>query len=117
MTNLREEMAKAEQAIVRGGGFTSQQSIEAANRFFAALGKLEQQFGRMRDAAGAQIGAALTPAIQQVTAYIGQNMTANIDVDQKCRRLHQGADAGSDPVLLARTGRGGPGHRVWQMDH
>ena len=74
MKNLRAEMALAEREIAAGGGFTSQQSIDAANKFLAALGKLELLFGRLRDAAGAQLGAALTPALEQLTAFVGQNI-------------------------------------------
>lgn len=74
MKNLRAEMAQAEKDIVAGGGFTSQQSIDAANNFLAALGKLEQQFTRLRNAAGAQLGAALTPAIEALTQFVGQNI-------------------------------------------
>jgi hypothetical protein len=74
MKNLRAEMAQSEKDIVAGGGFTSQQSIDQANKFLAALGKLEFLFGRLRDAAGAQLGAALTPAIEQLTAFVQANM-------------------------------------------
>jgi hypothetical protein len=74
LTNLREEMAQAEQDIARGGGFTGQASIAAVNNFLAALGKLELLFGRIRNAAGAALGAALTPAIEQLTAFVQQNM-------------------------------------------
>lgn len=74
MKNLREEMARSERDIAAGGGFTSQESIKAANDFLAALGKLEFQFGQLRDSAGAQLGAALTPAIQALSDFVGQNI-------------------------------------------
>jgi len=75
MKNLRAEMAQAEKDIVAGGGFTSQQSIDQANKFLEALGKMAALFRRLRDAAGAQLGAALTPAIEALTAFIGANIT------------------------------------------
>ncbi|HWP16214.1 MAG TPA: hypothetical protein VNM46_11360, partial [Xanthobacteraceae bacterium] len=50
MKNLRAEMAQAEKDIVAGGGFTSQQSIDQANKFLEALGKMAALFRRLRDA-------------------------------------------------------------------
>ena len=74
VTNLRAGMRQATQDIAATGGFTSQRSIDQANKFLEVWGRLEALFRRIRDAAGAQLGAALTPAIEQLTAFVGANI-------------------------------------------
>jgi hypothetical protein len=74
MVNLRAETELAAKQIAALSGFTSQESIDAAGKFQAAWGGLVNLISRIRDAAGAQLGAALTPAINQLTAFIGANI-------------------------------------------
>jgi hypothetical protein len=74
MSDLSAGMAQATKEIAALGGFTSQDSIAKAEKFQAALGRLAGQFTRIRDAAGAQLGAALTPALEQLSVFVGQNI-------------------------------------------